>query len=106
MARSKKHPPELRERAAPMVAEARGKHAPERSAIQAATDLPGAGPAETVPRWGRQSEIDTRKRAGVASEESAELQQLRRKDVELGCDNAILKAASVFFAAEIDRPHR
>ncbi|WP_170121609.1 hypothetical protein [Saccharopolyspora spinosa] len=49
MARPTKHPPELRKRAVPMVAEARGKHA-ERSAIQAATDLPGAGTAETVRR--------------------------------------------------------
>ncbi|WP_170121592.1 hypothetical protein [Saccharopolyspora spinosa] len=50
MARSKKHPPELRERAVPMFAEARGKHAPERSAIQAVADLLAIGTAETVRR--------------------------------------------------------
>ncbi|PKW18685.1 hypothetical protein [Saccharopolyspora spinosa] len=106
MSRSKKHPPELRKRAVPMFAEARGKCAPERSAMQAVADLPGAGTAETLRRWVRQSEIDTRTRARVASEESAELQRPRRKNVEPGRDNATLKAASAFFAAGIDRPHR
>jgi transposase len=43
---------------------------------------------------------------GVTSEESAEVRRLRRENAELRRANEILKAASVFFAAELDRPHR
>jgi transposase len=45
-------------------------------------------------------------RPGTTSEESAELKKLRREVNELRRANAILKTASAFFAAELDRPHR
>ena len=45
------------------------------------------------------------KRAGVTTEESAELRKLRVEVRELRA-NKILKAASAFFAAELDRPQR
>ena len=45
-------------------------------------------------------------RPGVTSEESAELRKLRAEVRELRRANEILKAASVFFAAELDRPQR
>jgi transposase len=40
----------------------------------------------------------------VTSEESAEVKRLCREDAELRRANEILKAASAFFAAELDRP--
>ena len=43
---------------------------------------------------------------GVTSEESAELRKLRAEVRELRRANEILKAASAFFAAELDRPQR
>ena len=45
-------------------------------------------------------------RPGTTSEESEELKRLRRENAELRRANDILKAASAFFAAEIDRPPR
>ena len=42
----------------------------------------------------------------VTSEESAELRKLKAENRELRRANEILKAASVFFAAELDRPQR
>ena len=60
--------------------------------------------AETVRKWVRQAEIDQGARPGTTSEESAELKRLKRENAELKRANAILKAASVFFAAELDRP--
>ncbi|MGI8306492.1 hypothetical protein [Saccharopolyspora hattusasensis] len=106
MSRSKNHPPESRERAVRKAAEARGEHAPQRSAMQALADPPGVGTAETARRWVRHSETDTAARAGVASEKSAESQRLRQENTELKRDNAILTATSAFFAVETDRPHR
>lgn len=41
---------------------------------------------------------------GQTSEESEVLRELRRENAELKRANAILAAASVCFAAEIDRP--
>ena len=42
--------------------------------------------------------------AGVSSEESAEIRKLRAEVKELRRANEILRAASAFFAAELDRP--
>lgn len=38
--------------------------------------------------------------------EGEEIRRLKRENAELRRANGILKAASAFFAAEIDRPHR
>ncbi len=42
----------------------------------------------------------------MSSDESAELRKLRAEVRELRRANEILKAASAFFAAELDRPQR
>jgi transposase len=60
--------------------------------------------AETVRKWVRWAEVDVGTRPGVTSEESAELKRLRRENAELRRANEILKSASAFFAAELDRP--
>ena len=40
----------------------------------------------------------------MSSDESAEIKRLKREVAELRRANEILKAASAFFAAELDRP--
>ena len=57
-------------------------------------------------KWIPQEEIDSGARQGVTSEESAEVRKLRAENRELRRANEILKAASVFFAVELDRPLR
>jgi transposase len=98
-------PPELRERAVRMVAEISDQHDSEWAAISEVARLLGVGTAETVRKWVRQSQIDAGSRASTTSEESAELKKLKREISELRRANAILKTASAFFAAELDRPH-
>ena len=66
----------------------------------------GIGTAETLRKWVRQAEVDAGARPGVSSEESAEIRRLKRENAELRRANEILKAASAFFAAELDRPQR
>lgn len=103
---SKKYPQELRERAVRMVAEVREQHESEWEAIGAVAELLGVGTAETVRKWVRQGQVDAGARAGITTEESAEVKRLRRENAELKRANAILKSASIFFAAELDRPQR
>ena len=99
---SRRYPPELRERAVRMVAEISDQHESEWAAISEVARLLGGGCAETVRKWVRQAHVDGGARPGIATEESAELKRLRRENAELR--RAILKTASAFFAAELDRP--
>jgi transposase len=88
-----------------MVGEIAGQHESEWAAMGEVARLLGVGTAETVRKWVGQAEVDGGRRPGTTSEESAELKRLRRENAELRRANAILKAASTFFAAELDRPH-
>ena len=103
---STRYPAELRERAVRMVAEIRPDHESEWAAMTQVATLLGVGTPETIRKWCRQAEVDGGKRPGVTTEESAELRRLRRENAELKRANAILKSASVFSAAELDRPQR
>ena len=102
--RSSNYPPELRERAVRMVAQVRPEYPSDWPAICAVAEKLGIGTAETLRKWVRQAEVDAGTRPGVTSEESAEIKRLRRENAELRRANEILKAASAFFAAELDRP--
>ncbi|MEU2994970.1 transposase [Streptomyces griseoincarnatus] len=62
---------------------------------------------EALRGWVRQAEADRGERDDrLTTAERDELRQLRKEIAELRRANEILKAASVFFAQEIDRPHR
>jgi transposase len=100
------YPRELRERAVRMVAEVQGDYPSQWAAIGAVAQKLGIGSAETLRKWVRRAEIDAGQRPGLTSEEHAEIKKLRREVAELRRANEILKAASSFFAAELDRPQR
>jgi transposase len=104
MSRSKPYPQELRERAVRMVAEVRPNYESDWATITAVAARLGIGTAETLRQWVRQAQVDAGRRPGVTTEESVELRRLRRENAELRRANEILKAASAFFAAELDRP--
>ena len=57
---------------------------------------------ETLRKWVRSAEVDTGKRPGLTTEERQRLQALERENRELRRANEILKAASAFFARELD----
>ena len=87
-----------------MVAEVTPNYDSQWAAISAVAQKLGVGTAETVRKWVRQAEVDAGQRPGATSEESAEIKRLKREVAELRRANEILKAASAFFAAELDRP--
>jgi transposase len=100
------YPPELRERAVRMVADVQGEYPSQWAAIGAVAAKLGIGSAETLRKWVRRVEIDAGQRPGLTSQEHAEIKRLKRENAELRRANEILKAASSFFAAELDRPQR
>ncbi len=92
MSRSRKYPPELRQRAVRTVL------ASGRPIAQVAADL-GVG-AESLRGWVRQAQADAGERVEqLTSVEGEELKALRGEVKELRRANEILKAASVFFGA-------
>jgi transposase len=101
---SKRYPIELRQRAVRLVMEQRDQYQSEFEAIRSIAAKLGVTTPETLRKWVRLAEIDAGHRPGVTSEESAELRKLRRELKELRRANEILRAASAFFAAELDRP--
>jgi transposase len=95
--RVRKYPIELLERATRLVFES------GRPVAHVADDL--GIPRETLRKYVRRVEVDEGRREGLTSEEREEIRKLRREVFELRRANEILKAASVFFASELD-PHR
>lgn len=101
MTRATRYPPELRERALRLVREHRDEHASEWAAIQSVASKLGMTP-ETLRKWLRRDEVDHRRRPGVTSGERERIRELEREVRELRRANEILKAASAFFARELD----
>ena len=97
-----RYPAEMRERAVRMVLEHQHEYGSQWEAICSVAEKLGPTP-ETVRKWVRRAEIDSGARAGLTSDERAEMKALRRENAELRRANDILKAASAFFGAELDR---
>jgi len=72
-------------------------------ALQRVGEQLGINP-ETLRGWVAQAEVDAGDRPGTTSTEARRVAELERENRELRRANAILKAASAFFAAELDRP--
>jgi|SRR3954447_3481330 transposase len=103
MAKGTRFPREVRERAVRMVLEHRDEYVNEWQAICSIAEKFGAS-SETVRKWVRQAQIDDGARPGVTSAEQHRIRELERENRELRRANEILKAASAFFARELD-PH-
>ena len=100
----RRYPPELRERAVRMVEQAIAEAGGERFGVvtRVARQL-GVG-SESLRQWVAQAEVDAGQRGGTTTEEARRIAELERENRELRRANAILKSASAFFAAELDRP--
>ena len=61
----------------------------------------GVGP-ESLRNWVKHADINHGKRPGMTTEEQRRIAELEREVRELRRANEILKAASAFFAAELD----
>src|SRR3712207_4835210 len=105
MAAPRKYPDELRERATRLAVEARRDPATRTGALKRIGAQLGIN-AETLRNWVIQAEIDQGHRPGTTTDDATRLAELERENRELRRANAILRSASAFFAAELDRPSR
>ena len=97
MARPSKYPAEFRERAVRIARQS------DRPIAAVARDL--GVHRETLRLWVRQDEANDGTRGDrLTTAEREELTDLRREVRDLRRANEILKAASVFFARELDQP--
>lgn len=101
----KKIDSELRARAVRLVIEHQEEYPSLTAASQAVARQLGVG-KESVRRWVLQAQIDGGQRRGVTSEELAEVKALKAENRRLREDVAILRAATSFFAGELDPRNR
>jgi transposase len=106
MGKVTRYPTEVRERAVRLVIEHRDQYETKWAAITSVAEKFGCS-AETLRGWVRQAEVDGGMRLGTTTAEAERIKELERENKELRRANEILKAASAFFARELDpQPRR
>lgn len=99
--RPQKYPDELRDRAVRMVVEIRRDTGQKQGAITRVAKELGIG-VESLRNWVNRAEVDSGHRPGLSSGDAQRIAELEREVRELRRANDILRAASIFFAGELD----
>jgi len=99
--KGKRYPVEVRQRAVRLVLEHRGEYETEWAAICSISGKIGCT-AETLRGWVRRAQVDSGSRPGTTTADAERIKELERENRELRRANEILKAASAFFARELD----
>jgi transposase len=101
MPASKKYPDELRERAVRLVFQIREERGSSSGVIPEVARKLGIND-QSLRAWVKQADIDAGQRPGTSSTDAQRIVELERENRELRRANDILKAASAFFARELD----
>ena len=101
----KKYPAEVRDRAVRMVVDRLSEYPSVFAACKALAPKLDVGP-ESLRRWVLQAQTDAGEKDGPTSSDIDELKRLRAENRDLKEANEILKAASIFFARELDPRRR
>ena len=99
-----RYPDDVKKQAVEMYNNCRREFNSNEKAALHVAGLLGVGSYDSIMKWVKQAEIDGGTRPGLTTDDQEELRRLRRENAELKRANGILKAASAFFAAELDRP--
>ena len=97
----KKYPEELRDRAVRLVFQIRRERGNSHGVIPEVARRLGIG-EQSLRLWVKQADIDEGNRPGTTSTDAERIAELERENRELRRANEILKAASAFFARELD----
>jgi len=102
---TRRYSAEFKERAVRMVHQLRAETGQSVGMITRVARQLDCG-VESLRNWVRQDEIDHGARPGTTTGDAERIKMLERENRELRRANEILKRASAFFAAELDRPQR
>ena len=105
VATNKAFPDELKQRAVAMVLEWRKERGRIDGGLNEVGEKLGIHP-ETIRNWLRRRQIDAGERPGLTTDERQRMKELERENRDLKRANEILRRASAFFAAELDRPQK
>ena len=95
----------VKERALRMFTDHRQDYPSDTALAEAVAKKLGIG-RETARRWLIQADVNAGTRPGVTSSEAEEIKKLKAENRRLREDNEILRAATVFFAGELDPRNR
>lgn len=99
----RRYPPELKERACRLVHDWRKARDRSNGGYNEIGEQLGVHPT-TLRKWFVQWRIDSGDAPGRTSDDERRIAELEAEVRELERSNAILRSASAFFAAELDRP--
>ncbi len=102
---TRRYSPEEKARAVRLVRQLRKELGTSHGTIQRVADQIGCG-VESLRMWVKQADVDDGVEPGVTSAEQRRIKELEQENRELRRANELLKRASAFFAAELDRPSR
>ncbi len=102
---TRRYTPEEKAQAVRLVRQLRRELGTSQGTVGRVASQLGYG-TESVRMWVKQADIDSGEAPGTTSEDQARIKTLEQENKELRRANEILKRASAFFAAELDRPQR
>ena len=102
---TRRYTPEEKAQAVRLVRQLRAETGQRHGAVQRVAEQLGYG-VESVRNWVNRADIDDGTRAGTTSADAGRIRELEQEVRELRRANEILKRASAFFAAELDRPQK
>lgn len=102
---TRRYTPEEKAQAVRLVRQLRKELGTDHGTVQRVAEQLGYG-TESVRSWVKQADIDDGVEPGVTTVDAERMRQLEQENRELRRANEILRRASAFFAAELDRPSR
>lgn len=102
---ARRYTPEDKARAVRLVRQLRKELGTTHGTVQRVADQIGCG-VESLRTWVKQADIDDGVEPGLSTVEARRIKELEQENRELRRANDLLKRASAFFAAELDRPSR
>lgn len=102
---TRRYSPEEKARAVRLVRQLRKELGTSHGTVQRVADQIGCG-VESLRTWVKAADIEDGVEPGVTSADAKRIRELEQEVRELRRANDLLKRASVFFAAELDRPSR
>ena len=102
---TRRYSPEEKAQAVRLVRQLRKELGTDHGTVHRVARQLGYG-TESVRSWVRQADVDEGVTPGTTSEDAERMKRLEQENRELRRANEILRRASAFFAAELDRPQK